>query len=212
MPLQGAGFRKAGDELFDRATKEWRSLLPRDQFGQPLGHRGGMESVAEFATTGQLTAGDETGQVRLGPSGFTVERSSADGSPGWKAVMGGDAASLQVGDVAVGGSWGQGAPSGFIGVGPVQLDGGYGHSPNPLAGPPAPGSKPGAWGELSVRLGRRSGPFSAERSARQAGRELDTAVSPFAQPEQLPPAVSAREEMERQLAEYRARNPRYYQP
>jgi len=232
MPLPISGGRSAGDALMqlkDELLQNWDSAIPRDAIGQPMDHEGGVRALLDFAQGGGLGGEDETGSVSAGANGFTLRRAgqakaNAMGPPQdkWSLTVNPSARSAEFkrGDFAIGGKWSAMDPSVSIRKGGLRLMGGNGFAPG-ANGPGAAGYGPvlqtssperGLWGSIGFTSGRKASPDPEEVQQFRASQVVRGAVSPFEPVDRERVPMSARQELEEQLGDYRARNPYWYRP
>lgn len=217
MPLPVSGRRGAG-EAFGLAAKElagkWSDFAPKDEMGRSFGHGEVMEPVLRVLSGGGMTGSDDTGSIDVGPQGFTLD------APDWALTVnpaGSASYRSKSGNWSAGGQWG-GAPAGFVQMGGLTLEGGYGDAPGG-SGPSGEGYgasgsggavQPGGWGKVSYSTGPKV-PAMVRSDAAQ--RAVTGALSGVAPVSAAQPAIrTAREELEDQMSRYRASNPQWYRP
>lgn len=203
--------RYAGRKLIDEVAGE----AERRAREAGLVHAAPAEALLRFAKDGSLGGEDDTGKVSVSPNEIRLQRKREDGSPDWSLRVSptGKTAALGLGqDFEVGGSWAAGNPSGYARIGGMRLRGGYGRAPSGFGapGPEQPDAKPGGWGLLSYTTGEKAEPFK-DPDGTASHAAVSEAVSPYVR-EEAQTGLSARDELERELVEYRQKNPYWYRP
>lgn len=211
-------------------AKEFLDRAKGDVWDKVLSH-GPAETLLNALTTGGVTAGDQTGQLSVGPGGFTITNmGKPDDSSGatpvapmdrsklWSLNVNPSGGSFSKGDFAAGGTFGPNK-SGFISKGPLRLDAGYGvvnpYTPSENLQDPrltaaqqfSKQGTPEPWAKLGFEFGtptkQRAAGVASDFQSKSA---LDEAVAPFVKQEQDAPLKSARDEAEQFINDYRSQN------